>query len=61
MKSIYFESKNYKSLPLQVKKKTSWVPPRSPYNLIQELLYHDPWKLLVSTMFLQKSSGNNCK
>jgi len=29
----------------------SWKPPRSPYNLIQEQLYEDPWKILVACIF----------
>ncbi|XP_068996926.1 methyl-CpG-binding domain protein 4 [Embiotoca jacksoni] len=34
-----------------------WTPPRSPFNLIQETLFHNPWKLLVATVFLNKTSG----
>jgi len=34
-----------------------WVPPVSPYGLIQEKLYKDPWKLLVACMLLNKTSG----
>lgn len=34
-----------------------WTPPRSPFNLIQETLFHDPWKLLIATIFLNKTSG----
>ena len=40
-----------------VTKKLIWIPPKSPYNLIQEILFHDPWKLLVATIFLHKTSG----
>ena len=29
----------------------SWHPPRSPFDLIQEHLYRDPWKVLVSCIF----------
>lgn len=36
---------------------SKWVPPKSPFNLLQEALYHDPWKLLVSTIFLNKICG----
>ena len=36
---------------------TKWTPPVSPFNLIQESLYHDPWKLLVATIFLNKTTG----
>nr|XP_009918075.1 PREDICTED: methyl-CpG-binding domain protein 4 isoform X3 [Haliaeetus albicilla] len=34
-----------------------WTPPRSPFNLVQETLFHDPWKLLIGTIFLNKTSG----
>ena len=34
-----------------------WTPPRSPYNLVQESLFHDPWKLLVATIFLNRTKG----
>lgn len=35
----------------------SWLPPRSPYCLIQEDLYHSPWQLLIATIFLTKTQG----
>lgn len=28
-----------------------WVPPKSPYNLIQEHLWQDPWKIFVACIF----------
>lgn len=34
-----------------------WTPPRSPFNLVQETLFHDPWKLLIATIFLNRTSG----
>jgi len=34
-----------------------WVPPVSPYGLIQEQLYQDPWKVLVACMLLNKTGG----
>lgn len=34
-----------------------WTPPQSPYSLIEEVLYGDPWKLLVACMLLNKTSG----
>ena len=34
-----------------------WTPPRSPFNLVQEELYKDPWKLLIATIFLNKTNG----
>ena len=43
------ESKSYSSL--------TWIPPKSPFNLIQESLFHDPWKLLIATIFLNRTTG----
>jgi len=40
-----------------LKRDTSWIPPRSPFNLVQEELFHDPWKLLVATVFLNRTTG----
>ncbi|XP_018336859.1 methyl-CpG-binding domain protein 4-like protein isoform X3 [Agrilus planipennis] len=37
-------------------KKMLWMPPKSPHNLIEESLSHDPWALLVATIFLNKTS-----
>lgn len=34
-----------------------WIPPRSPYALIQEDLFHNPWQLLIATIFLTKVKG----
>ena len=28
-----------------------WKPPKSPYNLIQEHLWYDPWKIFVACIF----------
>lgn len=48
----------YKGLsPPRRKALKKWTPPRSPYNLVQETLFHDAWKLLVATIFLNKTSG----
>lgn len=33
------------------------APPRSPFNLIQEDLFHDPWQMLIATIFLNSTSG----
>ncbi|XP_076362291.1 uncharacterized protein LOC143253050 isoform X2 [Tachypleus tridentatus] len=62
LQSSYFLKKyeGLTSVPLVFKRwncKDKWTPPKSPYNLVQESLYHDPWKLLVSTIFLQKTTG----
>ena len=34
-----------------------FVPPKSPHNLVQEQLYKEPWKLLVATIFLNRTTG----
>ena len=53
-----------KSPPTEQKKKTprhldypDYVPPSSPYGLVQEQLYQDPWKLLIATIFLNRTTG----
>ncbi|NXW84145.1 MBD4 protein, partial [Alopecoenas beccarii] len=57
--SPYFSSKNSKEAPSPPRRKAlrKWTPPRSPFNLVQETLFHDPWKLLIATIFLNKTSG----
>ncbi|XP_075852423.1 methyl-CpG-binding domain protein 4 isoform X2 [Microcebus murinus] len=57
--SLYFSSKYNKEAlsPPRRKAFKKWTPPRSPYNLIQETLFHDPWKLLIATIFLNRTSG----
>ena len=37
--------------------RVQWNPPPSPYQLVQEQLYGDPWQLLVATIFLNKTNG----
>ena len=41
-------------------KAQKWCPPKSPFNLLQETLFSDPFKLLVSTILLSKPSGEVC-
>ncbi|KAG8436048.1 hypothetical protein GDO86_007231 [Hymenochirus boettgeri] len=57
--SPYFSRKAVKDALEPPKRKafTKWTPPRSPFNLVQETLFHDTWKLLVATIFLNKTSG----
>ena len=43
--------------PLRLHRDEKWIPPNSPYSLVQEVLYHDPWKLLVATIFLNRTTG----
>ncbi|XP_026222721.1 methyl-CpG-binding domain protein 4 [Anabas testudineus] len=57
--SPYFSRKPFRDGPSPPRRKAfkKWTPPRSPFNLVQETLFHDPWKLLVATVFLNKTSG----
>ncbi|XP_054629571.1 methyl-CpG-binding domain protein 4 [Dunckerocampus dactyliophorus] len=57
--SPYFSRKPFAEglSPPRRKAFKKWTPPRSPFNLVQETLFHDPWKLLVATIFLNKTSG----
>lgn len=49
--------RNWNSVPANNLENTPiFVPPKSPYNLIEEVLYHDPWALLAATIFLNKTS-----
>ncbi|XP_057562639.1 methyl-CpG-binding domain protein 4 isoform X3 [Hippopotamus amphibius kiboko] len=56
--SQYFSSKYNKEAlsPPRRKAFKKWTPPRSPFNLVQETLFHDPWKLLIATIFLNRTS-----
>lgn len=57
--SPYFSRKSLRDglSPPRRKAFRKWTPPRSPFHLVQETLFHDPWKLLVATVFLNKTSG----
>ncbi|KAG8546158.1 hypothetical protein GDO81_019674 [Engystomops pustulosus] len=59
--SPYFSKKALREAMEPPRRKTfsKWTPPRSPFNLVQETLFHDPWKLLIATIFLNKTSGGN--
>ncbi|XP_068108872.1 methyl-CpG-binding domain protein 4 [Hyperolius riggenbachi] len=57
--SPYFTKKAIRDAlePPRRKAFSKWTPPRSPFHLVQETLFHDPWKLLLATIFLNKTSG----
>ncbi|MCJ8735211.1 hypothetical protein PDJAM_G00244220 [Pangasius djambal] len=55
--SPYFKRRNDGLSPPKRKAFRKWTPPRSPFKLVQETLFHDPWKLLVATIFLNRTSG----
>ena len=39
----------------------NFVPPKSPFNLVQESLWQEPWKLLIATIFLNRTTGQCIK
>jgi Methyl-CpG binding domain len=34
-----------------------WVPPQSPFNLVEESLYYSSWRLLVASLLLENRQG----
>lgn len=38
-----------------------WTAPASPFGLLEEELYLDPWKLLVGCLFLNKTSAKQVR
>ncbi|XP_004309787.1 PREDICTED: methyl-CpG-binding domain protein 4 [Fragaria vesca subsp. vesca] len=39
----------------------TWIPPRSEIKLLQEDHYHDPWRVLVICMLLNRTQGKQLK
>ena len=35
----------------------NYIPPKSPFHLIQEKLHHNPWQMLLATIFLHRTNG----
>lgn len=54
--SKYFVNGRFMPRP-ELHRDVKWTPPKSPFNLVQESLYHDPWKLLIGTIFLNRTTG----
>lgn len=57
IESQYFLNGMFLPQP-QLHRDMQWTPPKSPFNLVQESLFHDPWKLLIATIFLNRTQGN---
>jgi len=34
-----------------------WIPPQSPFNLVEESLFHSSWKILVASIILEHGQG----
>ena len=61
-RSHYFRGKKNRTYDPSVAKRVnhrdpSWYPPSSPFSLVQEQLYEEPWKLLIATIFLNRTTG----
>lgn len=39
----------------------SWIPPKSPYNLVQRQFYDNPWRLLVACVFCNLTKRNTAE
>lgn len=39
----------------------TWVPPASPFGLIEEQVYHNPWKLLLACMLLNRTTATQVR
>lgn len=50
VQSCYFNTRKHQG-------NCKWIPPRSPYALLQEDLFDRPWQLLIATIFLTKTKG----
>ncbi|XP_057291831.1 uncharacterized protein LOC130614420 isoform X2 [Hydractinia symbiolongicarpus] len=69
VKSFYFKGEkslanataSKHSSPRGLHETVSYIPPKSPFNLIQEKLYDKPWQLLIATIFLNKTTGSAAK
>eukprot|EP00198_Chlamydomonas_reinhardtii_P012869 XP_001702206.1 predicted protein [Chlamydomonas reinhardtii] len=38
-----------------------WDPPASPWGLLEEMLYNDPWRLLVACILLNRTTGQQVR
>ncbi|CAB4488543.1 unnamed protein product [Rhizophagus irregularis] len=47
-----------KAASIEINYVPKFIPMPSPFNLVQETLYYDPWKLLIATMFLNRTRGS---
>lgn len=34
-----------------------WIPPQSPFNLVEESLFHSSWKILIASIILENGQG----
>lgn len=60
------DEEQYKNSPHSSKEEEEELPvitklPVSPYRLIEEELWDDPWKLLISCILLNKTAGNQVR
>ncbi|XP_058722701.1 uncharacterized protein LOC131594548 isoform X2 [Vicia villosa] len=53
----FLKAERYKEAYKRKTAENNWVPPRSHWNLIQEDHFHDPWRVLVICMLLNRTTG----
>ena len=39
----------------------TWEPPVSPFGLLEEQLYHDPWKVFLACLLLCRTHANQAR
>ncbi|XP_050911149.1 uncharacterized protein LOC127126273 isoform X3 [Lathyrus oleraceus] len=53
----FLKAERYKEAYKRKTAENNWLPPRSHWNLIQEDHFHDPWRVLVICMLLNRTAG----
>ncbi|XP_058744302.1 uncharacterized protein LOC131616860 isoform X2 [Vicia villosa] len=53
----FHKAERYKEAYKRKSAENNWLPPRSHWNLIQEDHFHDPWRVLVICMLLNRTTG----
>ncbi|XP_058744304.1 methyl-CpG-binding domain protein 4-like protein [Vicia villosa] len=57
----FLKAERYKEAYKRKSPENNWLPPRSHWNLIQEDHFHDPWRVLVICMLLNRTTGAQTK
>ncbi|CAK8534928.1 unnamed protein product [Lathyrus sativus] len=57
----FLKAERYKEAYKRKTPENNWLPPRSHWNLIQEDHFHDPWRVLVICMLLNRTTGAQTK
>jgi len=60
-KAAEIEKLSPRKTTVDPRKASTWVPPVSPYGLLEEELYENPWKLLVACLLLNKTNARQVR